>query len=166
MVLTTVVLWVHVFGAIGWLGAALVFGMVLGPSLGRLSPQTRTEFVVRVLPRFLRYIETFTLITLIFGTATVVAMLNGNLSLFSLSTDFGLYITVGASLALVAVAISVGVIIPAAHRIIRFSEAMMKTPGPPPPELIAASRRLTVSSMVDLVLMIAVTIFMVAAATL
>jgi hypothetical protein len=166
MVLTTIVLWVHIFGAIGWLGAAMTFGMVIGPSLRRLSPQARTEFVVKVLSKFLRHIEIFTLITLIFGPLTIVAILNGNLSAFSLSTDFGLYITIGALLTLVVVAISVAVIIPAAHKMIRLSEAIIKTPGPPPPELMAASKRLTASSTVDLILMLVVTIFMVAAATL
>jgi uncharacterized membrane protein len=166
MILNTVVLWVHIFGAIGWLGAAMVFGMVIGPSLGKLSPTARGEFMVKVAPRYARYIEAFSILTLVFGVAMVAVLADGNTSILSWSTAFGFYISIGAALALVAEILAFVVILPATHKIVNISEALAKNPGPPPPELMVASKRLRVGSTLGMVLLILVTIFMVAGATL
>ena len=166
MVLNSVVLWIHIFGAIGWLGAVMVFAMVVGPSLPRLSGSTRVEFSAKVLPRYARYIEIFSVITLIFGVATVAVITDGNFSMMSPSTPFGIYISIGAVLSLVPLGLVFAVVIPSAHKIAGMSEMLMKTPGPPPAALAAASRRLRMGSMAGMVLLILVTIFMVAGATL
>ena len=112
MVLFTVVLWAHIFSAIGWLGAAMVFGIIIGPSLAKLSPQARGEFMVKVMPRYLRYFEVFSAMTIIFGVITAAVLLNGDFSSISFSTPFGLYITIGAILALIVFAVSFSVILP------------------------------------------------------
>ncbi len=166
MITFTVVLWVHIIGAIGWLGAAMVFALVIGPSLQTLSPQTRLEFVIKVLPKFLRYIEAFSILTVIFGLLAIAALFNGDLSEFSLSTPLGLYISIGAVLAVVAIGLAMAVLVPTARKLISISEGLTKTPGPPPPELMAASQRLRVTSIAGLAILVLVTIFMVAGATL
>lgn len=165
MILDTVVLWVHIFGAIGWLGAAMVFGMVIGPSLPKLSPGTRAEFMVKVTPKYVRYVEILSVITLVFGVAMVAVLADGNFSIMSPSTPFGLYISTGAILALVAEALAFTVIVPSAHKIVKLTEVMMKNPGPPSPELIAAGKRLRIGSVIGMILLILVTVFMVAGAT-
>ena len=165
MVLTTIVLWIHIFGAIGWLGAAMVFGMVIGPSLPKLSPQARAELLIKIIPRFARYIVVFAVLTLAFGVITATVILNGDFSV-SLSTPFGLYISIGAALALVVAVIALGVVLPTISKIVKMTESLAKSPGPPPPELIAASNRLRMGSLVALVFLILVTMFMVAGATL
>lgn len=164
MILNTVVLWVHIFGAIGWLGSAMVFGMVIGPTLPKLSGPARGEFFMKVAPSYIRYVEVFSIVTLVFGVAMVAVLANGNFSIMSPSTSFGLYISIGALLALVAMGVALAVIIPSAHRMVKITESMMKNPGPPPPELAAAANRLKVGSTAGMVLLILVTIFMVAGA--
>jgi len=166
VVLSAIVLWAHIFGAIGWLGAAMVFGMVIGPSLLKLSPPARGEFFVKVVPNFARYIEIFSILTVVFGVAMVAVLADGNTSIMSLSTSFGLYISIGAVLSLVAIGIALGVILPTTHKMVKIAESMMKSPGPPPPELAVAAKRLRVSSTIGMVLLIIVTMFMVAGATL
>ncbi|MGA2666257.1 MAG: hypothetical protein ABSF83_15070 [Nitrososphaerales archaeon] len=166
MILNTVVLWAHVFGAIGWLGAALVFAIVLGPALPRLSAQARLEFLATVLPRYIRYIRMFAVVTVVFGVATVLVIADGDYSVLSPSTPFGLYVSAGALLALAVVGLAFGVILPTASRIAGMSGALLKAPGPPPPELLAASERLRKGSMAGLVLLMVVTVLMVASATL
>ncbi len=165
MILTTVVQWVHIFGAIGWLGGAMVFGMVIGPAMEKFSAPTRGEFVVKVVPRFTRFIEVFSIVTVVFGLLTVAVYANGDYSIMSLSNSFGLYISIGAVLAVVAIVIGLGVIIPAAHKIVKITESLMKNPAPPPPELTVAAKRLKFGSVSAMVILIVVTIFMVAAAT-
>ena len=166
MVLLTVVLWAHIFSAIGWLGAAIVFGIILAPSLAKLSPQARGEFMVKVVPKYLRYFEVFSGMTIVFGVATAAVLLNGDFSKVSLSTPFGLYITVGAVLALLVFAVSYSVTIPVTRKIIRISESMMKTPGPPPPELMVLANRQKVITTATLSVMILITVLMVAGTTL
>jgi uncharacterized membrane protein len=162
----TVALWAHIFSAIGWLGAAMVFGIIIGPSLAKLSPQARGEFMAKVMPRYLRYFEIFSGMTILFGIVAEDVLLNGDFSSVSFSTSFGLYITTGAILALVVFAVSFSVIIPMTRKIIRIAESMMKTPGPPPPELAVLLKRQRVVTTVSLVLMIVVTVLMVAGTTL
>jgi uncharacterized membrane protein len=166
MILNTVVLWLHIISAIGWLGAVMVFGMVIGPSLSKLSGSARGEFMAKVAPRFVNYIEIFSIMTLIFGVGMLAVIADGSMSIISLSTTFGLCISIGAILALVAVALAFAVVVPATHKIVRISQSMLQNPGPPPAELMAASNRLKVGSTTAMVLLIIVTVFMVAAATL
>jgi uncharacterized membrane protein len=166
LILTTIVIWAHVFGAIGWLGGAMVFGMVIGPSLGQISPPARGEFFVKVGPRFVRYIEIFSVVTLLFGVAAVAVLADGDYSVFSPSTTLGLCISTGAVLALVAVVLAITVIVPSTKKIVKITESLMKNPGPPPPELQVAARRLRVGSVTGMVLLIIVTVLMVAGATL
>jgi uncharacterized membrane protein len=166
MILNAVVLWVHIFGAIGWLGAAMVFGMVIGPSLPKLSAPTRGEFFAKVAPKYVRYIEVFSILTLVFGVAMVAVLADGNFSIMSPSTSFGLFISIGAVLSLVAEALAFTVIVPSAHKMVKITESMMKNPGPPPPELAVAANRLRIGSTAGMVLLIVVTIFMVAGTNL
>jgi uncharacterized membrane protein len=166
LILNTVVLWAHIFGAIGWLGSGMVFAVVVGPGLSILSPQSRVEFLVKILPKYLRYVEGFSMLTIVFGVVAAAVFLNGNFSSISFSTSFGLYITAGALLALVGVAMAFSVIIPTARRIVGFAEALTKAPGPPPAEMLSAAERLRLSSTVAVFVLIAVTVLMVAGATL
>jgi len=166
MLSTTVVLWVHIFGAIGWLGAAMAFGMVIGPSLLGMSPPARTEFFAKVLPKYVRYVEGLSLLTIIFGVITAVVVINGNFSLWTLSNNFQILITTGAVLALVAMIDGLAVVVPASRKVSSMSEQLLKTPGPPPPELLASVAKLRMGSMVSMILLILTTIFMVAGVNL
>ncbi len=96
--------------------------------------------MARVMPKYLRYFEFFSGMTILFGVITADVLLNGDFSSISFSTPFGLYITTGAILALIVFAVSFSVVVPVTRKIIRISESMMKTPGPPPPELMVLPR--------------------------
>jgi uncharacterized membrane protein len=162
MLLTPVLLWFHIFAAVGWLGSAMVFAMLIGPTIGTLTPGTRAELVVKLFPRYIRYVESFSIATVVFGVALVLVIGNGDMSVFSPSTSFGLYISIGAVLALITAGLAFGIIVPSAHRVIRLAEEMIKNPGPPSPELPKASARLRMGATVGLILLILVLIFMVA----
>lgn len=166
MVLETIVLWLHILSAVGWLGAAMVFAMVVGPGLASVTPQTRAEFFAKVVPRYVRYVVAFSLATLVFGVATVLVIVNGDFSVMSPSTSFGLYISSGAVLALVAAALGIGVVSPTAVKMSRLAASMVANPGPPPAEFGALARRLRLSSTAAMVVLMLVVLFMVAAATL
>jgi hypothetical protein len=164
-VLLTVVLWAHIFAAIGWMGAAMIFGIVIGPSLAHMTPQSRTEFFAKVIPKFLRYVEAFSIMTVVFGLITVVVLANGDYSIFSLSTSLGVFITAGAVLAVVTVGLAIGVITPTARKMSVISQGLIQKPGPPPAELPGLASRLKNSAAIGLVLLIIITVLMVAGAT-
>lgn len=162
MLVTPILLWLHIFSAVGWLGAVMVFGMLIGPTLGTLTPGTRAEVVLKLFPKYVRYIEGFSIATLVFGVALVLDIANGNMSVFSLSTTFGLYITIGAALAAITVVVAFAFIVPNTHKLIHLTEAMVKNPGPPPPDLPKVAARIRMGATVALVLLILVLVFMVA----
>lgn len=143
----------------------MVFGMLIGPTIGTLTPGARSEVVLKLFPRYVRYVEIFSVTTVVFGVALLLDIANGNMSVLSPSTPFGLYISAGALLAAVVVVLAFVFVAPTAHRIVRLTEQMAKNPGPPPPELPRASARLRAGAMIALVLLILVLVFMVAAAT-
>lgn len=165
MVLLTIVLWLHVFSAIGWLGASMLFTMLIGPGLARISAQSRSEFFVTVGPGYIRYSVGFAILTLVFGIITLGVFTNGNFSMMSPSTSFGAYISGGVLLAIIAFAVGLGVAIPAASKMVRIFKSMPAGESPPP-ELQAATNRLRIGSTVSMTLLILVTIMMVAGATL
>lgn len=143
----------------------MVFAVVIGPSLARMSPQSRIEFFAKVMPKYVSYIRVFVVISILFGVAMVAVLANGNFSIMSPSTSFGLFISAGALLALVTVGVAMSVTLPAATKISKISQALLEKPGAPPAEMGALSKRLRLSSTVALVMLILVTILMVAGAT-
>ncbi len=164
MLLNGILAWLHIFGAIGWMGIAMFFGMVLGPLLGKLTPATRSELILKLFPKVLVYIRAFSIFTVLMGVALVFSMTNGDLSLLSPATSFGLYITVGATLALITIAVAMGLVLPSAKKVVEITQSLVQNPGPPPPELLKVSRRLRIGSVVGLALLVLVLAFMVAAA--
>jgi uncharacterized membrane protein len=162
---TAILLWLHIFSAVGWLGSVMVFGMLVSPLLPGFSVSTRAELVVKLFPRYVRYLEAFTLTTVVFGAAAALALANGNMAVFAPTSNFGLFISVGALLALIALVNAFAVAVPATNKVVRLTAEMMKNPGPPPPELQKASSRLRVSASFGMVILIIVLVCMVAAAS-
>ncbi len=161
-----VLLWLHIVGAVGWLGAAMVFGMLIGPTLPALTPASRSELVVKLFPRYIRWLQIFTLITPIFGLALALYISHGSWSVFTPTNNFGLFMSLGALLSLVAWVISFGLVAPTARRVVWHTKEMMKNQGPPSPSLLSASTRLRMFSTTGLVVLFVIVVCMVAAATL
>lgn len=166
LVLFTIVLWLHIISAIGWLGSVMLFSMIIGPGLAKLSPESRGDFVLTIVPKYVRYSVTFAVLTLIFGVSSLVVLANGNFSMMAPTTPFGMYISAGVLFALIAFAVGLGVAIPAANQSVKILKTIAVSSGPPPPELKAASDRMRMGSAITMVLLVLVTVMMVAGATL
>jgi uncharacterized membrane protein len=162
-VVLEVLLWLHVIAAMGWVGAAMVFAMLIGPALPTFTPSTRGEFIVKVVPKYTRFAQVFTVVTPLVGIALALSMAGGSTSAFSPTTQFGLFISAGAALTLLAWVIAFGVVGPAAHKVVRLTEEAMKGTGPPVPELLAANKRLRTGAASGLVLLMVILACMVAA---
>lgn len=107
----------HVGSIVGWMGGAVLFVSVLTPSLRRMTPPSRMEFLSSMIPSYTRFV----------GGTTIVAVLSG-LLLYVYSTQIvpslapsssGLiYIQAGAVLGLVVVIIAFGVTIPTSRKLV------------------------------------------------
>jgi hypothetical protein len=146
----------------------MVFGLLIGPTLPTLSPASRSELIVKLVPKYVRYGQIFTLITPFFGLGLALYVSRGSFTVFSPSIygDFGLFISIGAILTLVAWAISFGILSPTANEVVRLTKESMTQGGPPPQELLQASKRLRITSAVAIVVLFVIVACMVAAATL
>ena len=115
---SAVLAWLHIFSAIGWMGSAMFLAMVLGPSTRELPPPSRRDLVLRLFPRFIRFVSSFATLTLLFGVLLGLALLSDGSDTFSPSTPWGLRITIGASLALVAYVLAMALGVRSARKIL------------------------------------------------
>ena len=111
--------WLHILAAIGWMGTAMFLVMVLTPSMRVLSPSSRRDLILRLFPRFIRYVTVFATLTLVAGILLAFGYAGSSLQLLSPTTAWGLRITVGASLALVAYALAIGLGLRSARKIVK-----------------------------------------------
>ena len=164
MAFNEVLLWLHVFSAASWFGAVMLFAMVVGPTIGDFSPATSGEVVVKMLPKYLRFIAIFTLLTPILGLATLLYSSDGGFSVLAPNTTFGAYMSAGAVLSLISWLVVFGVVYPTGRKIVRITEEFVKNQTPQPPGLPKLAMRLKISTGIGLVLLIAILVCMVAAA--
>ena len=158
-----ILLWFHIFAAASWFGAVMLFATVVGPTIGDFTPSTSGEVVVKMLPKYLRYIMIFTGLTPILGLVTALSSSGGSMSIFVPNSDFGVYILAGALLSLVAWVVTFGVVYPTGKKIVRITEEVVRDKSPQPPQLPKLAMRLKISSGIGLALLIAILICMVAA---
>jgi hypothetical protein len=101
-----------------WIGTAALVSSILIPSLGKISAGSRTEFLIAVLPRLLRFVvaaSTGAILAgiLLFGYETRVATAYAP---SSLGTSF---IEAGALVGLISYALAIGVALPTASRLVK-----------------------------------------------
>ena len=89
--------WFHIFSVLGWTGAALTFLITIKPTLAKFSPQASGEFVVKTLPRFVRSVQVFSVLALVFGPSLAFTMADGPPNAFDLKSPWSICIVIGAS---------------------------------------------------------------------
>ena len=165
--LNAVLAWVHIFASIGWMGAAMILVMVISPLMKHLSPQTRSELVVKMYPRLTRYVTAFATIALISGFLLAYTMAGGNHGVFSPSNTWGLRIMVSLVIAIAAYLIAMGVVVRSSNMMLKLVENMKKDPDKDTHnKLIALQKRLRFGGMTVFFLLTLTLVFMVAAARL
>ena len=163
--LITVLAYGHILSAVGWLGGALFLTFVLGPGLQKLSAPSRLEFLAKLIPKILRYLLGMIASTLVFGLLLLYFFIGGDFSMLSPSTTFGVTISTGIALALVAAAIGVGITIPSFNKAVAIAEGLLKSgQQPPPPELMKYSKRARMGSVAAVILLLVVLVMMVSSA--
>lgn len=160
MLLTAVLAYLHVVSAISWLGGGILFTFVVGPRLARMPPASTRDFLVTVVPGIARFFQVVAGLTLLFGFLLMFDMVGGDYSQFS--TSWGIAISIGLSIALVAFVISEAFAGPAFLRLAAAAEKI--TPGTPPdPGFPTRVRYASMLGLTVTVLLIATLSFMIAA---
>src|SRR5512138_3112815 len=100
-IFTGILTWFHVVSVIGWSGAAITFLVAIGPTLKKLTPQANSEIALKLFPRYVRTVQVFTILTVIFGPllAFTMNLTNevGGPNSFDLISPWSRLITLGAS---------------------------------------------------------------------
>jgi uncharacterized membrane protein len=110
-----VLLIVHIGAIVAWMGGAALFVSVIIPSLSKMSPASRAEFILSALPRYLRFITGSSILAIIAGL-----ILYGYYFATSSTSSFSglIYIQAGAALGLVVLIIALGILVPSGRKLI------------------------------------------------
>ena len=164
-VIVGILTWSHVISVVGWFGAVLTFLISIRPSLAKLSPQANAEFVLKVFPRFVRSIQVFTVLTIVFGPSLAYAMSDGPPNVFDLVSPWSIFVTLGASLGITMFLVVFFIFTPTAKKLVRLIQQMQQNPGQPPPaELPKVQKRMSMLPPIGATLLLLAEVFMVAAA--
>ena len=165
--LSTVLIYLHIFSAVGWLGGVLTFRLVLTPLMPKLSGSTRGELVVKLFPKFLTTVVSFAGMTGAFGILLAFTLSSEDPNLYPLSGMWGLRIMIGASVALIVFLLGFLVSLPAVKKMAgMLTEMQAKNQQQPPPEFPKLQKRVAMLANIGLILLVIVLMLMVSAAEL
>ncbi|MDG6972098.1 MAG: hypothetical protein JRM74_05375 [Nitrososphaerota archaeon] len=153
--LIAAVAWFHLFFAVVWIGSSIMFFVVLGPVVSRLTPVSRAEFTVMFFPKMERFMNLVVPLLLLSGAALFAVMSWGDG--FVLDAWSG-SVVAGGTLGLVTYLFALAKLVPAARKVTIFLQD-----GGSEEELIGAQRLVGQASAIELVLMLATFTVMVAA---
>lgn len=159
--------WLHIVSSIGWMGSALIFTFVVGPLMPSLSPPARVELIVKLVPRFSRFVGIFAAMTALFGIALAFSNVGSNFSVFSPNNLWGFGISAGALLTLIALVVAMGVSVPTSKKIVKLLEEFQRNPqSGPSAEIPKLQKCVSTAGMLIVILQFVILSFMVAAARL
>lgn len=156
----TVLAFLHILAAVAWLGSAIFFLSVIGPSVRSLTPAASLEFLTKAGPRQIRFFGGTATATIVFGLALLFAAFGTNYASWPTSIDVGL------SLGLLAYLIALVVTIPTFRKADKIAHGMMANPqsGPPPSELARLLKRGNIGAVLVVVILLITAAFMVVSA--
>ena len=159
--------WFHILSAIGWFGGDIVLLIGMEPKFGMLSPAARGELMTTLFPRLNKLELVFATGTVLFGPLLAYETAGGNLAMLSPSTSWGLAITAGATLGLVAFLLEVLVDYPSEKKVIAIMRQMnAENQSVPPAELSKYHERSEYAETAVLLLLFVSLAFMVASGLL
>jgi uncharacterized membrane protein len=122
-----VLLVLHISFIVTWFGGAALFSTIIAPSIAKIAPAARTEFIIATLPRYVRFIAGSATGSIIFGVL-LFGYISGSTSLAPSSSGLPL-IEAGAVLGLIAFVIAIGVVYPTANKLVKTMKQMANSAG-------------------------------------
>jgi len=124
-IIFVVLLVLHIGFIVVWAGAATLFSMIISPSLGRITPAARAEFVTATLPRYIRFIVASATGSILFGVLLFGYIFRSS-TLAPSSSGLPL-VEAGAALGLIAYIVAIGVVYPTANKLVKTIKQMPAT---------------------------------------
>jgi uncharacterized membrane protein len=163
-VLSAVLVWLHIFSAVGWFGGLLTFRLVMTPLMPKFSAPTRGELVMKLFPNFVKTVVSFAGMTGLFGILLALVLSYEEPAMFSVALP---RLTVGASLALAVFLLGLFVSLPSVNKMSKLlSEMQAKGEKQPPPEFGRLQKRVGRIANIGVAFLILTLVFMVLAAEL
>jgi uncharacterized membrane protein len=119
--LFVVLLILHIGAIVAWMGGAALFVSVIIPSLSKMSPASRAEFIQSALPRYLRFITGSSILAILAGLI-LYGYITQTATSLAPSTSGSLYVQAGAVVGLVVLIIALGVLVPAGRKFVRLTK--------------------------------------------
>jgi Na+(H+)/acetate symporter ActP len=152
----------HVNSAMCWLGGGVVFAFVVAPALRKLSPASSGEFLLKVVPNVVRFIQIFAGLTILFGFLLLYNL--GGSSLLSGSGFYSVDLSIGIVLALAAFFLAEFVSAPLQLKAVQMVRDMTASGAhQPPAECPRTLRRASMSALLTVTLLILTSICMIGA---
>ncbi len=124
-----VLLVLHVGSIIAWMGGATLFVSVLTPALRRMSPASRGEFVLSVIPSYMRFIGGSSIAAAVAGLALYAYITQVATSLAPSNSGL-IYIQIGAVVTIIVLLIAFGVLIPTSRKLVGLLKQSQKQAAP------------------------------------
>src|SRR5712691_9704607 len=121
-----ILLVLHIGAIVAWMGGAALFVSVIIPSLSKMSPTSRAEFIQSALPRYLRFITGSSILAIVAGLILYGYATTQTTSSFTLAEPGLMYINAGAVLGLVVLIIALGILVPAGRKFISLTKQAPK----------------------------------------
>ncbi|MCI4322119.1 MAG: hypothetical protein L3K18_02285 [Thermoplasmata archaeon] len=152
----------HVVSAMCWLGGGIIFVFVVAPALSKLSPASSGEFLVKVVPNVVRFIQVFAGLTILFGFLLLYNL--GGTSILSGSSFYSVDLSIGITLALAAFVLAEFVSAPLQMKAVQMIRDMMASGAHQPPAAFPGTlKKASLSAMATAVLLILTSIAMIGA---
>jgi uncharacterized membrane protein len=123
-----ILLILHVGSIIAWMGGATLFVSVLAPALRKMSPASRSEFILSALPQYMRFIGGSSITAAIAGLALYAYITQVATSLEP-SGSGTIYIQVGAVVTLIVLLIAFVVLIPTSRKLVQLLKQSQTAQG-------------------------------------
>jgi len=123
-----VLLILHVGSIIAWMGGATLFVSVLAPALRKMSPTSRSEFMLSALPQYMRFIGGSSIAAAVAGLA-LYAYITQVATTLAPSSSGTIYIQIGAVVTVIVLLIAFVILIPTSRKLVQLLKQSQTAPG-------------------------------------
>jgi uncharacterized membrane protein len=166
-----VLLVLHIGAIVAWMGGAALFVSVIIPSLSKMSPASRAEFIQSALPRYLRFITGSSILAIIAGLILYGYVTTQTTSSFALTGPGLVYIQAGAVLGLIVLIIALGILVPAGRKFLSLTKqaptpAQPSAQNPMAAQMAGLQKRMGIAGRLGVALLAIALILMVVGASI
>ena len=153
----------HVGAVVSWMGGAILFVNIIMPSLSKMSPASRSEFIQSALPRYLGFAAVSAIVAIVAGVSLYGYITQVATSLAP-SSSGSIYVQTGAVIGLIVLIIALGVMLPAGRKFLALTK---QAPDPQTqPKIASLQKRMSIAGRLGVALLGVALILMVIGASL